>query len=124
MSSLDNIISAGGIAGGVYAITGQTQDAAAAAGYGAWVQSVSGTFPNVVKTGDRQATITLTPNQVSMMREWLDDQIVSSVRPSKTDASLRVEFGPVLKPLAVKYVVFVLAAGFLAGWFSHRITRR
>jgi hypothetical protein len=123
MADIGNLLKASGMAAEVYAITGKTEDSAAAAGFGAWVESVAGSYPSVVKTGTGKASVRLNDGQIVAMQQWLDSQVRSSVSPSTSDSSLSIEFGPVLRPVAVKYVVLILAVGFLGGWFGHRVIK-
>lgn len=125
MSTLDKLLDTGTLAASVYAINGNSEDAAAAAGYGAWVASVTGTYPSVIKGEVGQAKVLLTKGQIVAMQQWLDRQIIEGVLPATRDkkSTLDIQFGPVITPLAIKYVMFIAAAGFVLGWFGHKIVR-
>lgn len=111
-----NIVGGGTVAAQVGAITGNAADAAAAAGYGAWVESITGSYPKVLKQ-QGQAVVVLTDAQAAQMRQWLDRQLVSTVLPGPREPkSLNIQFGPVAGPIAMKYLVIVGAAFFLLGF--------
>lgn len=122
MPLLENIIDVGGLSAQVYRITGDRGDAAAAAGYGAWVNSITGEYPTVVQTPEGQAQVVLTERQAVDMRGWLDKQIWQSIVP-KEPGRLQIEFKPVVGPLAVRYLLIIGAGAFLAGWLSRGIVR-
>jgi hypothetical protein len=124
-TTLDRLLDAGSISTSVYGITKSARDAAAAAGYGAWVESVTGAYPKVVETAvpdssRTQALLTLTPDQQVAMRRWIESQ-ASSGRDS--DAALQIDFSRVINPLVVKYAVILIGIGFVAGFMTRGITR-
>lgn len=116
-------LSGGALGARVYQITGKGSDAAAAGGYAAWVQSVTGEAP-IVQEQQGRAVVLLTDAQASVMRVWLNRQVMSGVLPGqRKDATLDIAFGPVIAPLALQYVAGVAVAAFLAGFFASRLLR-
>lgn len=98
------------------AITGKIGDGAAAAGYGAWIQSVTGSTPTVAKVSEGRAKIILSSRQVMTMQNWIDDQIFQSFKAEKDKPTLDIEFGPVLIPEVIKYAIILSGIGFIAGY--------
>lgn len=114
----EQITGTAGVGAQVLRITGQTKDAAAAAGYAAWVESITGTYP-IVREVNGKASVLLTDFQAALMRAWMDRQLVSSIIPGEKDEkSLVINFGPVVGPIAIKYVVILGAAFFAFGFLS------
>lgn len=118
MALTDTIFEAGTISGRTIQITGKPLDGASAAGYGAWINSITGSYPQVIKTPDGRARIIHTQQQVQKMQRWIDQMAYKSVRPDGTKPSLSVDFGPIIKPVALKYATIFAAGAFLAGWFG------
>ena len=116
--AVKNIIDTGGFSSKIYNITGKPADAGLGAGYGAWVESVTGSLPSVKKLGDKQAQINLSPTQVKQMQGWLDTQVSSALTPGKPKPSLQINFGPVVKPWAIKYGAPALVGVFVLGWLT------
>lgn len=98
------------------AITGNLADGATAAAYGAWIQSITGSMPSVVKTSAGHAKVLLSADQAMKMQNWLDDQIFQSFKAEKDKPSLEVEFGPVLIPEVIKYAIILSGIGFIVGY--------
>jgi len=120
---LEQITGTAGVGAQVLRITGQTRDAAAAAGYAAWVESITGTYP-LVREHEGRAVVILSDEQAALMRAWLDRQLLSTVLPGrKTEKSLDIQFGPVAGPVALKYLVLVGAAFFAFGFLSRGVFR-
>lgn len=98
----------------VYGITRNSQDALRAGGYAAWVQSVTGTVPEVVEQGN-VARLVMSEAQISSMQDWLD-----KVTTPNPDARVQYEIGPVLKPWVMKKAtgpaIGVFIGGALAGF--------
>jgi hypothetical protein len=114
MASIDTYLSLGTMAVSVGAMTGKASDGAAAAGYSAWVESITGSVPKVLALPQSRAKVVLTDTQAQSMRTWIDNQIAGSLRPGEPP-SLEIEFGPVIKPLLIKYAVLYGAVVFAVG---------
>lgn len=98
------------------AITGSLSDGAAAAGYGAWISSVTGSMPTVFKTSEGHAKILLSADQSMKMQNWIDNQIFQSFKAEKDKPALEIEFGPVLIPEVIKYAIILSGIGFIVGY--------
>jgi len=116
---LERLLDTGTLSTRVYNITKKTSDAAAAAGYGAWVESVTGSYPTVADEAGT-AVIQLSAQQQVDMRRWIERQMFVG---RDSDASLQIEFARVVNPLVVKYAVILLAAGFMGGFFARGVWR-
>ena len=121
MASIDNYLELGTMVFAVIGYTGKASDGAAAAGYAAWVQSITGTLPRVNPLPGNKAQVILSQAQAQTMRTWIDNQIASSVK--KSDSSLKIEFGPVISPLLVKYGLIYGVLAFGLGILAVRILR-
>lgn len=101
-------------------ITGRTGDAVKAGGYAAWINSVTGTPPKVIKIeGEKRARLVLDKGQVRQMQQYLDNQVGGLL--AKKDGpppSVEFELGPVLKPWAMKYALPLGVGLFLTGWVA------
>lgn len=97
-------------------ITGKKSDGASAAGYSAWVESITGTFPQIVDTGDNRAKVLLSDSQIIDMQDWIEGKLFDSLKPKKEKPSLSIEFGPVVSPLALKYGMIFGSAFFIGGF--------
>jgi len=101
-------------------VTGKNKDALRAGGYAAWINSVTGKPPKVVKIqGEKRARLVLDKEQIQSMQRWLDQQVGGLLAKKKgPPPSVEFELGPVLKPWAVKYALPLGAGLFLAGWVA------
>lgn len=116
-SLLDSAIGTSSVAIAVNKITGNPRDAAGAAGYAAWVESVTGSYPAVKKNEYGQAVVAMSADQQALMRNWIESQTIKGiVAPSKEAGAMRIEFGPAMAPLALKYLSLAIAAGFVLGY--------
>lgn len=116
MPEISKYLELGTMAVSVSAMTGHVADGATAAGFSAWVDSITGSQPKVIALPGDRAKVILTQAQADQMRRWIDNQIASSMRPGEPP-SLEIEFGPVIQPLLLKYAliygIVALGAGFL-----------
>ena len=96
MSVVSNALDTGSVALSVKQITGSTADAAVAAGYSAWVKSVTGSTPSVAEVNG-VAKILLTDAQAVAMRKSLESNVFSK----KKEGKLEIVFSPVINPLLV-----------------------
>ena len=98
-------------------ITGVTSDAVTAGAYAAWIQSITGSVPQVIANG-KQARLVLTQAQIISMQKWLDAQLSKSLQ-KQAAARVSMELRPVFTPVALKYTVPVAALAVVAGWLLH-----
>lgn len=118
-STISSILSAGAVGTEVYGITDKGADAAAAAGYAAWVESITGTLPYVRNLGGGRAAVYLTESQAALMRAWMESKIQKSMLPrTGPPPTLEIEFSSVIKPIAIKYIAVFSALFFLTGWLT------
>lgn len=117
--AVQNVINTADLSAGIYGITGKSSDAGIGAGYGAWIQSVTGKLPKVRKVSDKHAQLYMTDEQTKAMHQYLDQQVISALTPGKKAPTLDIGFAPVIKPWAIKYtapvVIGTLIAGMIAG---------
>jgi len=102
-------------------ITGSLEEGLKAGAYSAWVQSISGQYPVSEQLPGNRARITWRDDaQIKSMQDWLDRQVVSAFTPPDKKPVVEYDFGPVLKPWAVKYAapagIGVFALGFAAAF--------
>ena len=104
-----SILDTASIAGVVYNITNDYKSAGVAAGYGAFVRSVTGSNPIITQPQSGRALVSLSPTQAATIRDYV-------ARTAKTAMSssgpLSIDFNPVIAPTAIKYgIIAALAAG-------------
>ena len=123
--ALSEVLQAGAVGTEVYGITDKMSDAAGAAGYAAWVNSITGSMPLVQPLGDNRARVYLTETQAASMRAWMDERITEGVFPAtKKQETLDIDFGSVTGPLVMKYALVLAGIFFLAGWTGRGMVRR
>jgi hypothetical protein len=108
----------------VYGVTGQLVDSAIAAGYAQWIKGITGTLPVIQSLDAKRVKIVFTPEQIPIMRQWLDQQ-VSGAFKSGVPSAVEYDLGSVLNMWAAKYavptVVGIMIAGFIAGYMVHKM---
>lgn len=120
MAILENIIDVSGISAGVYGITKNSTDAAAAAGYAQWIKAVTGKLPYLEKDEYGRARLFLDPQQAETMRKWLQAQAIKSLRSTPRAGTLYIDFRPVAEPLTLTYGLFAGFAFAALGFFLGR----
>lgn len=119
MANIDKYLSAISVGGQVTAITDNLSDSFKSGAYAAFVQSITGEVPRVVKIDDKRAKIILTESQNKIMQKWFENQIIKGFTKAETPPSVVYEIGPVFKPLALKYTIpfgiGLLITGFALG---------
>jgi hypothetical protein len=107
----------------VYSLTGSLSDGAVAAGFAAWVQSITGSVPVTTRLPGDRVRVSFTAAQIPIMRAWLDNMLkgaVSGGPPPKVEYAL----GDVINMWAAKYALPTVAAvfigGIIAGWLLRR----
>lgn len=104
------------------AITGSFQDGASAAGYGAWVNAVTGSYPDVINKGNGKAIVVLSPKQAAKMNTWIDRRIRSSIIPTPQKSnSLSIQFSPAIMPTALKYGLIAGSIFFAGGYILGKL---
>ena len=110
----------------VYQYTGQLVDSAIAAGYAQWVKGITGSLPLIksVEGDTKRVKIVFTPEQIPLMRKWLDDQLSGAFKPG-APGIVQYDFGSVFNMWAAKYAVPTVAgifiAGIIIGYFTHKL---
>jgi len=107
------------VSGQVYNITNNKNDAAVAAGYSAWIKSITGSDVTVSQKDSNRAALLLTEPQVKQMQQWTEDNISTILKPGKVPPTLEIDLGPVFKPVAIKYLLPALIGVFALGFISH-----
>ena len=100
-------------------ITGASMDGFLAGGFAAFVQAITGSVPQVVKSDTNKASVILTSDQAAIVQSWLDDQLLGFIRAPAKPSNLNIELGPVIMPWALKYLIPAALLLVLAGWLGH-----
>ena len=119
MSDLTDYLPALAVGTQVSTITGNTMDGFTAGGFAAFTQAVTGQAPTVQTLDGKRARVLMTAQQAGVMRKWLDGKLIAAVKKPAVPPSLELELGPVLMPLALKYVIPTAVIFILIGWFGH-----
>lgn len=106
----------------VYKMTGRTSDGLSAAGYSAFVSSVTGSPPEAVKKENGDVTLLLTVSQVQKLQSWVNSQIMKSLlpgtkKPLDGKPSFDLGISPVLSPVLLKYALICGGIFFMSGFF-------
>lgn len=117
MADITQFLGPVAVGGEVKRITGDLSSSAAAAGYSAWIQSVTGTVPAVSQEGNR-ATLNLSSSQSVAMQQWLDKQVKGIFQPAKDKPPVNYNMGQFLTPWAVKYFIPAGIGMFALGWIA------
>jgi hypothetical protein len=120
VSNFDLIASSTATLASVNSITGDSEAAAAAAGYAAFIQSIGGDAPNVIDLGDKRARLPMTENDKVALRKWLDE----AVKPSAIKPTVEYDFGSALTPWVLKYAIPAAVVVFIIGYMSAKTGRR
>ena len=119
MSKVSSVLSSVAIASLVSDITGSQADAARAAGYSAFVESVTGSVPKIHNIGSKRVSIVLNSTQRQSLGKWLDKQLVSSLVHSDKKSIVQYNLGAVLTPWSMKYLIpsaiVIFAIGYYVG---------
>lgn len=123
MSKLNDILNTAGYGLAVSGHTGETIDASYAAGYAAWIKSITGSFPQVVRLPGNRVRLTLTAQQQKTMRDYFNSQIFKALKPADKKPRVEYELAPVLKPMAYSYGIPAALLFVGVGWFAHSILK-
>lgn len=94
----------------------RTLDIAKAQAFSLWVKSVIGEKPMVSIERDHVA-VEFTQEQKNKLIAWLDRQLIGSMTAEENqDVTLRLNFGGVLFPWAMRYVLPAAAVVFIMGY--------
>lgn len=107
----------------VYTLTGSLADGAVAAGFSAWVQSITGTVPIATRLPGDRVRVSFTKEQIPIMRAWLDNMLKGAFAggpPPKVEYAL----GDVINLWAAKYALPTVAGIFIAGLVLGYLSRR
>jgi len=99
-------------------ITKKSVDGFTAAGFSAFMLSISGENPTVVNLGKNRAQLVLSKNQIIALQKFMDAQLKSAISPVKPP-TLDIALGPAIIPWALKFAVPAAVALVLVGWFAH-----
>lgn len=104
-------------------------DVAKAKAFSLWVKNVIGEEPQIITSDEGYVEVNFTPEQREALMHWLDSQVSQMWTPG-TPHGLKINFGQVLFPWALRYVIPTAGAVFLAGYltqgfqkFSKRFSR-
>lgn len=102
------------------AIIGNHTSSAASGAYGAglaeWVFSVTGSYPQIIKKPGGTVELILTPLQHEAMSKFFNSSIKKSFSKSDKPQPVKMDLGPSIRPVAIRYLVPTAAALFVAGW--------
>lgn len=107
----------------VQAITGSLADSAYATGYAAWITSITGTAPKIVKTSEGHAKFVLSDEQKVSMRQWLSAQTQGALQTGPAPV-VDYSAGDYLTPWAMQYAAPVIIGAFVGGWVLHWFINR
>jgi hypothetical protein len=118
MANLDQFLQPLAVSSRVQGAVNDLGASAAAGGYAAWVQSVTGSPPGVEALPDGRARLTLTSEQRGMMQGWLDKQVVSVLQPPAEKPKVDFGMGEYLTPWAIKFFIPAGVGMFVLGWLA------
>lgn len=113
MSTIDLITTSAAVSGQVNSITNDTPSTLQAAGYAAFIYSVTGSNPMVANIGNGRAKILLTDSQIIKMQQWIAERMQS--KGSKLTVELSPVFAPMVAKKATPYAIALFAIGAIAG---------
>lgn len=121
--ALMSYIEAGTVGTQVAKQTGDAGAGVVAGGYAAWINSLTGSVPQVVNRPDGGVTIMQTQQQNKMISNWAETQLLDSLFKRKPAGKVTYAIGPAFTPVAVKYAIPVTAVLFTAGFLVGRMIR-
>jgi len=119
MAELLDFLPSIGIGTQVSGITGKADDGFTAGGFSAFVMSVTGKNPTLVRLQNNRAQLVLDEKQAVLLRKWLDRSLGLALAKPKTPPTLDIQMNPVLVPWILKYAVPAALLLFVAGWIGH-----
>lgn len=118
MAEIKNYLELAGFAGAVSQHTGSHKEGAKAAGYAAWVQSVTGDTPLMTRLPEGRVKLILSESQIAKMQDFFDKQ-VSGMISRKEPGAIDYGLSPAVKPWALRYAlpagVGILVVGYITG---------
>lgn len=120
MPLFENILDVGAIGANVYKVTKNPADSAAASGYAQWIKSITGRLPYAEIDQYGRARVFLDPEQARIMRQWLEQSAIKSVRSKPVSGTLYIDFRPVAEPIVLQYGLIAAAIFTGLGFFLGR----
>lgn len=110
MVNYASILDVAGIGGNVYTITKDYKAAGVAAGYSAFIRSITGESPIVSQPQAGRARVSLSPAQAQTVRVYIESTASNAL--SAAPGPLSIDLAPVIMPTAAKWgFIAALAAG-------------
>ena len=104
--------------------TGNAGEGVIAGGYAAFIDSITGSSPQIVSRKDGTGYDVLqTEAQNRMIANWVETQMLDSIFKRKPAGKVSYVIGPAFTPVAVKYAIPVTAVIFAAGLLVGRMLR-
>jgi hypothetical protein len=108
------ILNVVGIGGSVYSITQDYKAAGVAAGYSAFIRSITGDSPIVSQPTKGRVLMTLSPAQAQTVRGFIESTAKKAI--SATPGPLTIDLNPVIAPTALKWGILAAVAAGAAGF--------
>lgn len=109
-----SILNVAGIGGSVYAITQDYKAAGVAAGYSAFIRSITGESPLVTQPTAGKVLISLSAAQAQTVRSYIEQTAKQAI--SATPGPLTIDLNPVIAPTALKWGILAAVAAGAAGF--------
>jgi hypothetical protein len=110
-TSILNVI---GIGGSVYGITQDYKAAGVAAGYSAFIRSITGESPIVSQPIKGKVLISLSATQAKTVRSYIESAAKTAL--NATPGPLTIDLNPVIAPTAIKWGLIAAVAAGAAGF--------
>lgn len=95
------------------------KDIALAKAYTTWIKNQIGSEPTLYVSSDPDyIEVRYSPEERELLIQWLDSQVVKALQP-RQPGDMRLNFGDVLLPWALRYMVPTVGAIFLAGYLTN-----
>lgn len=92
-------------------------DVAKAKAFTLWVKNIIGSEPQIITSDQGYVQVNFSAEQRQLLMQWLDRQI-SALWQQRDPSGLQINFGQVLFPWALRYVLPTAGAVFLAGYLT------
>ena len=124
-ADLSTVLDAGVLAAETSLITGSGEAAAQAAGYGAFITSITGSRPSIVRIGtEKRARMVLSSDQQLALRRWLNNQVGGMLAAPGAPPVFDTNLGSTLTPLAMQYAAPTIIGAVVVGWLAHWMLSR
>lgn len=104
-------------------ITGDAKAGAHAAGIAAFIQSVTGSSPEVIRLDGDRVLLATTAEQKRKMQTFMDAQVAKGLT-SKEQPKVTTDLSQAFTPWISKYAVPAALGLFLAGYLTSRVINR